>query len=236
MKRYLLLLVIAFLLTVPGMQAQKKTYFSSSGEMIFSFATLEYTVGNKVYDKGNIVRWSPVFNFQGIFNYDPAKFLGFYTGLGWRNVGFIWSKPESDFKYKYRTYNLGIPIGIKIGDMDGFFIYGGYEIELAFNYKEKEFENESKTNKTVYWFSDRVTQFPQSVMVGINFPYGFNVKFKYYLTNFHNRDYISGYTVLGDPIMPYESLKSNVFYFSLNFGLFSPSKKYYDPRKWDEMY
>jgi hypothetical protein len=120
--------------------------------------------------------------------------------------------------------------------MKGFFIYGGYEIEYAFNYKEKQFENESNKQKSVYWFSDRVTQFPQSVMVGINFPYGFNIKFKYYLTNFHNQDYVSGEDLAGNPIKPYENLKSNVWYISLNFGLFSPAKKTYKPKKWDEKY
>jgi len=234
MKKSLLVLIIASLFVATGTNGQTKTYFSSSGEMIFSFATLEYTVENTVYDKGNIMRWSPVFNFQNLFNVDPSKYFGLFTGLGWRNVGFIHEVPNSGIKYKYRTYNLGLPVGIKIGDLNGFFVYGGYEIEYAFNYKEKRFENDSKVGKDVYWFNDRVTQFPQSVLVGINFPYGFNLKFKYYLTNFHNQDYIA--IIDGNEVKPYENLKSNVFYISLNFGLFSPARKHYDPRKWEEVY
>jgi hypothetical protein len=235
MNRKLLVLIISLIFVSAGLNAQKKTYFSSAGEMIFSFASIEYMApSGTTYDKGNIMRWSPVLNGQFMFNYDPTKVLGLFTGFTVRNVGFIYSVPESSFKYKYRTYNLGVPIGLKIGSLKSFFIYGGYEIEFAFNYKEKLFENESKSEKDVYWFTDRVTQFPQSFFVGIDLPYGFNVKFKYYITNFHNQDYTT--MIEGETIKPYEDLKSNVFYVSLNFGLFEPFKKYYDPRKWEEVY
>jgi len=238
MKKSILILI--FSLFLYSAHSQVETYFSSGWEMIFSFATVEYTIvddeGTRVYDKGNIMRWAPVLNLQGMYNVNLGKAFGLFTGLAVRNVGFIYDIPETSYKFKYRTYNLGLPIGLKIGNMKGFFLYGGYEIEYAFNYKEKRFENNSGKVTTVHWFTDRVTQFPQSFLVGINFPYGFNLKFKYYINNFHNQDFIDGYTADGEPIKPYEDLKSNVFYISLNFGLFNPFKKSYDPKTWDDKY
>jgi hypothetical protein len=236
------LLFAAFLFLFSGLSnAQTKTYVSAAMEMIFSFAQTEYTVvdpieGDRVYDKGNIMRWAPVLNMQAMFNVDVAKPIGFFTGAAIRNVGYIYDVPESSIKKKYRTYNFGIPIGIKIGNVDKFFVYGGYEVEFPFHYKEKTFTNNS--NKQVYtnWFTDRVETVQQSVLVGINFPYGVNLKFKYYLTNFHNQDFYGYDPTDGSQGYPYANMKANVFYFSLCFGLFEPVKKHYNPETWDEMY
>jgi len=52
-------------------------------------------------------------------------------------------------------------------------------------------------------------------MAGIQFPYGANLKFKYYLSEFHNQDYMNGAGV-----KPYAGLSSHVYYFSLSFFLF----------------
>jgi hypothetical protein len=62
-------------------------------------------------------------------------------------------------------------------------------------------------------------------MVGVQFPYGAGLKFKYYLTNFHNKDYTA--TVDGVQYKPYEGLNSNVFYISLTFSLFKNTDLYY---------
>jgi hypothetical protein len=237
MKKVLLFAALFGLLAVNHIQAQKKVYGSGGSEMIFSFASTEFiTTDLQKIETGNVMRWAPVLNYSVHLNYDPSSWLGLFTGLAVRNVGFIYNVPETDHKYKYRTYNLGVPIGIKVGNVNGFFVYGGYEIEYAFNYKEKFFKNTAKQTVDVYWFTDRVEQFPQSILVGINFPYGFNIKFKYYLNNFHNKDYVSGIDDLGNEIKPYEALSSNVFYFSLCFGIFNPFKSYYDPKQWDDVY
>jgi hypothetical protein len=230
MKKSVFLAIALALFTTGNLSAQKKAYISTGGEMIFSFANVEYNVEGTSYTSGNIMRWAPVLNQQVMFNFDPAKAFGIFTGLGVRNVGFILSRATTDIKYKYRTYNLGLPVGFKIGSMKGFFVYAGYEIEYAFNYKEKMFVNNDKESVDVYWFTERVEQFPQSVLVGINFPYGFNLKFKYYLTNFHNEEFAT--MVDGVEVKPYEGLKSNVFYVSLNFGLFNRAKSMTNPGDW----
>ncbi len=69
--------------------------------------------------------------------------------------------------------------------------FAGYEVEFPFAYKEKHFVNEEKVYKEVIWFTDRVEPVQSSLMAGIQLPYGATIKFKYYLTNFHNRDYIA---------------------------------------------
>lgn len=199
-----------------------KIYTTSGGETIFSFATIEQN-GSEM---SSIVRFSPWFNTQSYLNIDVSPAAGFFTGLTVRNVGFIMDKyddpaKEVRVKKKFRTYNLGIPFGLKLGNMNKTFIYGGYEFELPFNYKEKTFENEKKTDKFNVWFSDRV-EFQHGAFFGIQMPYGGNIKFKYYFSNFHNQDYTE--TVDGKEVKPYAGLKANVFYFSLNFDMFKGKK------------
>ncbi len=225
MKKFTLLL---FMLYAFGSFAQDNTkvYGSFASEMIFSFAFIENTdAEGQTYDQGNIMRWAPVLNLQGMLNVDFHNTIGLFTGGAIRNVGFIYENPldENNTKFKYRTYNFGIPVGIKIGKLDKFLVFGGYEIEFPFVYKEKQFVNEEKEVKDVIWFSDRVEPVQHSFLAGIQFPYGAVLKFKYYTSNFHNRDYIA--MVDGMETKPYD-FKSNVFYFSICWNLFTNWKDY----------
>lgn len=202
-----------------------QSYYSQETEMIFSFANINADSMNV----DNIMRWSPVFNFTGHLNYDLSKNLGFDLGLGIRNVGFIAKFPNTanDTKRKYRTYNLGLPIGIKVGNLNQkhpFFLFGGYEVEMPFSYKEKHFVNGDKTDKITGWFSNRTDRFTQSVYAGVQFPQGFSLKFKYYLNNFFNEDYQE--FVDGVATLPYAGLDVHVFYFSINWYPFQDVKLY----------
>lgn len=225
MKR--LLLLFAFLGVIVIVSAQeKKSYFSSSSEMIFSFANIDLvdSNGNNI-DQGSVVRWTTFFHLQGMYNYNFSKSAGLFAGLAIRNVGYIADDPfNEDTRYKYRTYNLGIPIGIKVGNMDKFFVYGGYEIEFPFHYKEKKFVDNDKVDKLTGYFSDRVNPVQQSWMVGLEIPHGINLKFKYYWTEFHNKDYT--YTDDGVVTKPYENRTDNIFYFSICYDLFTPVSDY----------
>ena len=202
--------------------SQSQVYTTSGGETIFSFAEIDYN-GNEY---GSIMRFSPVINLQTMVNFDFSPNIGLYTGLAFRNVGFIFDDyidPETGDKQKkkFRTYNVGIPVGLKVGKLNKIFLYGGYDFEFPVNYKEKTFQNEKK-NKFNVWFSDRVEKFQHGFIVGIQFPYGTNIKFKYYLSNFHNKDYTE--TKDGVEYKPYEFLNANIFYFSLNFNLLRNTK------------
>ncbi|MEH0154621.1 hypothetical protein V6R21_10815 [Limibacter armeniacum] len=208
-----------------------KFYTTSSGELIFSIPDLN--IGEE--EDGQVVRFSGFFNAQVVANFDSNPYLGFFGGLSIRNIGFIFDVPDdlreatdiqqdNDIRKKVRTYNLGVPIGIKIGKLDGFFIYGGYEIELPIHYKEKTFVNEDKKDKFNVWFSDRVDTFTHSFFVGLNFPHGTNIKFKYYVSDFFSNDYNK---LMSRTNLSYKDLDVNVFYFSLSFNLFKDDKIYY---------
>lgn len=205
-------LLFAFLLSASLLVAQSnKAYVTSGGEMIFSFANIDHNGSTS----GNIMRWSPAFNIQVFGNYDLNKNLGLIFGGAIRNVGFIYEDPNaSGVKKKFRNYNLGIPVGFKVGNLEKFFFFGGYEIEFPFNYKEKTFINEQKTKFNV-WFSSRVPAYYHTVYAGVQFPYGISLKFKYYLSEFFNQNYTEN-----DGTQPYKGLKANVFYFSISTSLF----------------
>jgi hypothetical protein len=200
-------------------QAQTRTYVSGSSEMIFSFGKI-ISNGNEMSSE---LRWSPVFNGEGLMNHDFTQHMGIFYGLAYRNVGFIY-KPTADTLKKFRTYNLGIPVGIKLGNLDGTFLYGGYEFEMPFNYKEKTFIDEVKKEVFDVWFTDRVNWYTQSVFFGINFKGGTNLKFKYYIDPFFNRNFSQ--TVAGVATKPFEKLEVNVFYIALSWNVFKDVKSY----------
>lgn len=192
---------------------QVKPYSTTSGELIFSSSD---------YDGDKALRFSPVFNLQNSLHFDFAEPFGFFTGLNVRNVGLIYDESESVRK-KARTYNVGIPAAIKFGEMDGRFFYAGYELELPLNYKEKTFVNEAKEDKFNTWFSERTPSVYHTLMAGVQFPYGVNLKFKYYLTRFFDKDYEASDSN-GNPIVYPEV---NVFYVSLSFMFLRNADVYY---------
>jgi hypothetical protein len=227
MKTFVCLSVFFFSFTAQVFSQSKenksKAYVTSGGELIFSFANVEQD-GNS---ESSTMRFSPVFNLQVMLNQDMSKNFGLFTGLAVRNVGYITSDyidPSNSlvYKKKFRTYNLGIPLGFKAGNLDKIFFYGGYDVELAFSYKEKTYDGGDKIDKITGWFSDRNELFQHGFFAGLQFPRGLNLKFKYYLSEFHNRDYTNN-----AGIKPYAGLKTNIFYISLSFFLFKDLDFYY---------
>jgi hypothetical protein len=203
-------------------QNKSKAYVTTGGELIFSFANVEQN-GNS---NGSPLRFSPVVNLQVMLNKDINKSFGVFTGLALRNVGYIMHdyidpKDSLSYKKKFRSYNLGIPLGFKIGNLDKIFFYGGYEIEVALSYKEKTYDASDKIDKITGWFSDREEIFQHGFLVGLQFPRGANLKFKYYLNEFNNQDYVNN-----AGLKPYGGLKAHIFYISLNFFLFKDFKMY----------
>lgn len=213
---------------IGSLQAQetapsKRIYTTSSGEIIFSWANLTIN-GN---EESSVMRFSPVINIQNWVNIDYSDNFGAFSGLSVRNVGFIADDPsDASIRKKFRTYNLGIPFGVKIGNLSNKFLFVGYELEIPIHYKEKTFINEDKEEKDDIWFSSRVNIINHSLMAGIQLPYGATLKFKYYLTNFFNKDYTQ--TVDGITSKPYANSDVNIFYFSLSFGLLKNTDFYYN--------
>jgi len=177
MKNNFLFTIIFVLFAVSG-YSQSKAYVSSGAEMIFSFASIT----DQGRSESPNIRWAPVVNLQSFINRDLSKYFGLFSGIAVRNVGYIYenyTNPSDDivYKKKFRSYNVGFPLGIKFGDLDNLFFYGGYELEFPFVYKEKTFDGGDKINKITGWFSHRQELVQHGFLVGVQFPRGINVKF-----------------------------------------------------------
>jgi len=113
--------------------------------------------GGYTYPTSNtigILRFSYIINFGFTFNFNLARHFGLYTGIDLKNIGFI-EKNSSDVTIKRRTYNIGAPIGIKIGNMaaKGSYLFFGGGMDLPLNYKEKYFVVRNEKSKYNQWFS-----------------------------------------------------------------------------------
>lgn len=220
MKRHLTSLILLLFISSFLYSQESKFSFHNSGEWILSGSTLSV---NGEPDAATI-RFSPWYNAQYTMNYQAIKNAGVFLGIDVRNVGFIYQTKletdagELDIKKKFRTYNLGIPLGIKIGKADGLNFYAGYEIEFPFHYKEKTFTNGIKNFKRKEWFSDRVPTYLTSVYGGVESKQGFNLKFKLYLDKFFNPDCKED--VNGMPGYRYDSFDVQVFYISICMNMF----------------
>jgi hypothetical protein len=187
----------------------KKTntvYSASVSETIFSFGIVDAAPLNT----GTIVRFTPFFNFGQQLHVDFNEKLGMYFGLGIRNVGMINDLNDS-VRVKQRTYNVGIPIALKFGDMNGWQGALGVEAEFAIAYKQKVFVNGEK-RKSGSWFDDRTNIFLPSVFAELKGKQGNYVRFKYYLT-----DYLTANQQINVPGVEYRPTQSQLFYISFGY-------------------
>jgi hypothetical protein len=215
MKNKILCLSTLLLMGTAGF-SQSKFYNSYGAEMLISGAQIE----DHGSEANSVLRFAPVINIQSNLNTDINEHFGFYAGLTLRNVGYAYDQyndpaSENIDKKKFRSYNIGIPIGLKFGNLSKFYVFAGYEFELPFAYKEKTYRDEVKINKSITWFSDRQQRIQHGFMIGAQFATGANITFKYYLSEFHNQDYVDA-----DGYKPYGQLKSNIFYLSVGYMLF----------------
>ena len=225
------LLTLAFLLMVSisfNSHAQVKVYRSGGGEVILSGADVRFNGGGNSSVVNTNARFTLFFHTQQNINIDVTSRIGFYTGGAIRNVGLImedryqylgfvaddthehWGK---NAKVKRRSYSLGFPLAIKLGVLDKhYFLYVGGEYEWMFHYKQKLFLDDIKSKETD-WGSSRVNPWIPSVFAGVQFPGGFNLKFKYYLNDFLNHDYTGSDFNLPVDYSQFES--SGIWYISL---------------------
>ncbi len=223
MHRVIYLLVATIVLYTSSFAQEDKIYFDTGGEFIFSWAS----VNNNGVEGGVITRFSGFLHLQLVASRDFSRSFGTFWGLSLRNIGFIYDLPDSaNTRKKYRNYTVGIPVGIKLGNLNKTFIYTGYELEIPINYKEKTFVNEKKVDKFNVWFSDRSPSVYHTLFIGFQTRRGVNLKFKYYLTNFFNQDFEEN--IAGTIVKPFENLEANVFYISLNIDLFRNTSFYLD--------
>jgi hypothetical protein len=219
-KNFVFLLFFLLILSKSNLNAQ--IYAENSGEFIFSYSNVE-KMGIEIPSK---MRFTLFFHAGQNLHYDFSNTFGFFSGYGIRNIGIV--TEEAGVVFKRRTYSLGIPLALKIGSFkDHLYFYGGGEYELFFHYKQKKYIDGNKTKQSE-WFSDRTKRFAPSFFVGIQFPAGINLKFKYYPQNFLNTSF-SG-SDFGSLVNYSEYNKTQLFYISLSFNFKNKDlKKLYNP-------
>jgi hypothetical protein len=197
---------LVFLVLSMSLLKAQKVYLVSGGEMIFQHANVE----QQDTSVNTNLRFTLFFHMGEYVHYDITDAVGLFSGLGIRNVGLITEK--DDIKTKYRTYNLGIPLALKVGSFKkNFFVFAGGEYEWMFTFKNKVFHDNIKSKK-VYWFSDRTPHFIPSVFAGMQLPMGFQLKFRYYLDNYLTERYTY-------PSAPAGFNKSQVWYISVSYQI-----------------
>lgn len=181
---------------------------------LLSFASMS---DNGVHMR-NIPRFTLFFNVGSNFNKDFSRHFGIFTGLNIKNIGLI-SKPYDSLKLKQRVYTLGVPLGFKIGDLNtgSFFFFAGGEIDLAFNYKEKQFVDGKKVRKFNEWFSDRTPLLMPSLFAGLRFEPGFGLKVQYYPQNFFNKDFTTK-DKNNNVITPFKNTEAQMLFVTLSYN------------------
>jgi hypothetical protein len=227
MKPQFVLLIIALALLSLESKAQRKIYHSNGFEMILSGADVKF---NDVNVNTNM-RFTLFFHTQQHVNLDFNDHFGLFTGIGIRNVGFIvedyyqnvgfsdigtehqhWNK---NTKIKRRSYSLGFPLAFKVGSFDKhFFFFAGGEYEWMLHYKQKQFLD---GNKVIFkeWNSNRVNRWIPSLFAGVQFPQGFRLKFKYYMEDFLNTDFVG--VDFGQPVDYSKFESTGMWYVSMAF-------------------
>ncbi|MES2701987.1 MAG: hypothetical protein V4649_05065 [Bacteroidota bacterium] len=195
----------------------ERTFISSSLDgLIFSTALID-VAGNEIRGK---MRFTALFNLGLSFHYNPVRFIGFFTGIDVKNIGFIMDDPAGGTA-KYRTYNVGVPLGIKLGNManNGTCLFAGGGIDLPVNYKEKHFVIRDQKTKFNEWFSSRTPATMPYVFVGVKVS-KINFKAQYYPDNFLNPNFTND-----NGNKPYAAYKANILYFSIGGTIHYHSKK-----------
>ncbi len=202
---------------------------NSMDAAIFSTALVQHT-GQA--EKLTTLRFSYIVNFGFNLNYDFNRHIGLMTGAGIKNIGFI--EKFADSTVKRRIYALGVPLGIKIGNLHKRnFVFLGGGADVPVNYREKGFIKRGDKEKFNEWFSERTPTFLPYVFAGVSASPGVTLKLQYYPGNFMNRDYVAPNPQAHHPavpVMPYKSYeRSNLLMLSIGVDLhYNKHPKYGD--------
>ena len=187
-----------------------------------SIQNTAYSIGGTnsfTFNKTATVRFSYFINTGFTFNLNLGWHLGLYTGIDIKNLGFI--ERAYGETIKRRTYNIGMPLGIKIGNMGPgrSYLFLGAGIDAPFNYKQKQFTDRYQKAKFNEWFSNATPEFMPYVFTGyVRRKVSF--KAQYYVNNFLNPDYSKANFI---PNAGY-----NVHVFLLSIGFAVPLSKHKD--------
>ncbi|NDC39951.1 MAG: hypothetical protein EBZ77_00095 [Chitinophagia bacterium] len=168
---------------------QPRIYLTNSADAgIFSTSLLSYTNDNHSA-RFTTLRFSYLFNAGISAHYDISRTAGVFSGLHLQNLGFI--EKSGDYTIKRRVYTIGVPVGIKVGDMSahGAYWYAGAGLDIPINFKEKKFITRNNKAKLNEWFSDRTPAVMPYMFVGYKFKSQLSLKLQYYPGNFLNTSY-----------------------------------------------
>lgn len=223
MKRLFTVLALAIAFNVAAQDSDtqatskenSKVYYTHGGNgAVLSFAKVSRN-GDEI---GTIPRFTLFFNMGTNANIDLGNNFGLFGGLNLTNIGMITEEEivgtvkTDKFKLKQRVYSVGIPVGIKFGNLREFYVYGGAEAGFAINFKQKTFINGEKVDKFNEWFSNRTNQFMPAVFAGFQAKNGFGLKFQYYLNDFLNPSFSEGGS------RPYAGTESQIFFVTLGYN------------------
>jgi hypothetical protein len=161
-----------------------------------------------------IIRFTYFVNAGVTFNFNFSPHVGLFTGVDIKNIGYI--EQDNGYTLKRRTYNVGVPIGIKIGEMAnnrGKVFFGG-GLDAPINYNEKYFHDRNKKIKLNEWFSDRTPDLMPYAFVGASFNHGLSAKVQYYPNNFLNESYKDN-----SGNMPNSGTEVNLILFSIGYSM-----------------
>lgn len=198
-----------------------KRFYMGNGYDFFMFSSAILSKPGQS-TKLTTLRFTGVVNLGLNFHYDPNKHLGFFTGISLKNLGLIdkWTDPITGKKTtsKNRVYTIGVPLGIKVGDMrNRNFVFAGGGIDIPFNYRIKNFTEGNRYNKEYKnseWFSDKTARIMPYIFVGGSIDPGIIIKAQYYPSNFFNEDYVGPSNT-----KPYAGYKANIFSLSLSVDI-----------------
>jgi hypothetical protein len=160
------------------------------------------------------------FNVGLIVSYDLNEKMGLFTGLGIKNIGFV--DRSGDSTIKRRVYALGIPVGIKIGDLRNrnYLILGG-GVDFPFHYREKRYVKRGHKFKYGDWFGEQTPRVMPYIFAGMSFNPGVILKLQYYPVNFLNESFREEYYNHFPPgyTTPYAGTKVNLLIFTLGIDI-----------------
>jgi hypothetical protein len=180
-------------------------------------------------------RFTALVNIGFNFHYDINRRLGFYTGLGITNIGFI--EKIADSTIKRRVYALGIPFAIKLGDLrTRNFVFLGGGIDIPFNYREKGFASRrGDKEKFSEWFSRRTPAVMPFVFLGKSWDPGITLKLQYYPLSFMNEDFRETPDGSTNELKPYAGYNVNLLVLSLgidiHYGQYGLQEREYQRQK-----
>lgn len=206
----------------------KKGYWSGGTDAsLFQSALLKTSMGGET--RVAPLRYTLFVNFGYNYNYDFTRHFGFFVGAGLKNVGFI-QRYNGDSTVKRRLYSLGVPVGLKFGNLPGrsyFYLGGGADVPL--NYREKGFVDRGDKTKFNEWFSDRTPRVMPFLFAGYTFfPGVMTIKAQYYPGNFFNQDFVETRSSLFPSSKPYSTYTANLMYISIGFDIKYGKKKHHD--------